>query len=226
MKKTLALLFSSLILLAVSTSCNDKDNQLPENIMFDFATFVESNSNGTACEVQQLNDSPVAYLFFPNAKNLSTQAYKPGTRVYIAYSMDDNKFYTSGTGTLYGIAPIYNGVIKEGTAASTNQWKTMSQNIQSMWRTGKWINISTQCTYIDYNQLPKKFELVADTETLNDDYPVVYLIYEPAESKDANTKSFDASINIESVWDLPNVKGIKLKYVSNMEGEEYTFEKY
>lgn len=214
-------LFLTFALGLIATSCNTKDDEPVSYLFNDIASFVSSNDNGIVVTLRQENDSPLVTLTFPNQK--INGEIKPGTRILIAYTTDSDRPYESGTGNLYGIGYVYNGELTSATRESTNSWQTMQQNLISLWRTGEWINIQTQCTYAQ--ERPKKYDLVVDEATLDDDYPEIHLIYEADESVGADTKLFYASFNIGQVWDRPDVKGIKLTAMGNSSTQTYTFEK-
>lgn len=211
MKKTLLALLPLIALIFGATSCNNNDEP-SQQIYYEVATLVSATSNQSVFEIPNNDDFSSTTLTFTNV-GLEPELYKPGTRWIIGYSLNEETSYGSATGTLYQLGSVYNGILTEGTAQSTSAWMTKAQNILSIWRSGKWLNFITQSTFVDYNQPPKTFSLVVDSETIEDEYPNVYLIYEPSESVDANTQNFYSSFNIESVWSLPNVKGINLIYV-------------
>lgn len=207
-----------------ATSCNsDKGYEPGQAVYYDIVTLVSTNDKGTVVSLQQDGDSPLVTLTFPEQR-IDTTLVPVKSRFLIAYTTSSGKPYESGTATLYGIGYVYNSVLTYGTKDSTHSWATMQQNILSFWRTGNWINIQAECTYT--SERPKTYDLVVDETTLDTDYPEVHLIYEPSQSGDGlNTKLFYSSFNIEDVWSLPNVKGLKVSVYGNNGMKTYTFSK-
>ena len=99
----------------------------------------------------------------------------------------------------------------------------MQQELLSIWQTGTWINLQTYCTY--YKEKPLKYDIVVDKTTLEDDYPMAYMIYEADNSVNADTKVFYSTFDISSVWNRENVKGLKIKILTGVGTQTYTFDK-
>lgn len=192
----------------MTTSCNDNNDESIV-IFYDIATLTESNSNGFVFTFRQINDSELVTLTSSQKINGDVTV---GNRYLIAYTTESGNPYESGPATFYtGLGYVYNGAISYGTAETTGSWATMQQNLQSMWRSGEWINIQTFATCGEND--PAKYELVVDSTTLSSDYPKAYLIYEPDKSAIASTRQFYASFNISEVWDLENVKGLSITFM-------------
>ena len=217
MKKTLFALLPLIALIFGTTSCNN-NNEPSGQLYFEIATLVRASADQTIFDIPNNDNITSTRLTFTNI-GIDTTLYKPGTRWIVGYTIDTEPSYGNITGTLYSLGYVYNGVLTEGTSQSTGAWKTQAQNVLSIWRSGKWLNFITQSTYVDYNSLPKTFSLVVDSETLDNAYPDVYLLYEASENIDATTSNFYSTFDIESVWDRPNVKGINLTYI-NFNGQQ------
>lgn len=205
-----------------ATSCNNSNNDdpLPPKLFYDIATLEFSNEEGSTFTLRQENDSPIITLTFPG-QTVNTEQVPLGTRVLIAYYPESGLAYTSGQAKLYAIGYVYNSEIEEGNAESTKQWQTMAQNMLGMWRTGNWINIQTQCTYV--NNTPMTYDLVVDETTLDEEYPQAYIIYIPTDAANALTRDFYATFDISSVWNRPNVKGLRIRVVENNGPRTYSF---
>ena len=215
-------LFATLSLIATSCNSNDPyDGGDWGNILTDIATFVSTSDNGSVFTVQEDGDSPAVTLTFIN--KLTNKDLIPGTRWLLAYIPESGVAYQSGPATLFGISYVLNGTLEEATAESTTNWRSMGQNVDAVWRTGKWLNINAQCDYV--TRSPKQYSLVVDETTLEDPYPVVHLLYEADTSAQSETKRLFSSFDISSVWDLPNVKGITLNIVGLSGNLLYKFDK-
>lgn len=215
MKKNLFRIFLSLFLIAAVTtvtSCNSSGNNDspidPNKVVYNIATLTSFNENVSVFTIDQDNDDANFTMTFSNVK-LNPEVFKVDTRYLIAYQPDNNQPGTSGTGYLAGVIYVYNSVITEGTAQSTNEWMTLRQDLTSVWRSGKWINIQTKCTYV--GDAPKVYNLVVDETTLENEYPDAYLIYDYDNTNpDLRTRDFYATFDISSVWTLPTVKGLRV----------------
>ncbi len=216
----LAIMFAGIF----ATSCNSKNSgpQIEDDTLFDIATLVATNDNGTTVTLRKDGDSPLATLTFANVK-IDTDKVAVGQRFWIAYRTATGIPYQSGPAQLIAYMAIYNSTIIEGTKESTQSWATMQQDVLSMWRTGNWINVQALCTYSA--DRPNKYDLVVDKTTLGNDYPEAYLLYEANTAPGANTQQFFASFNISSVWSLQNVKGLRITMFSSGGKRTLTFSK-
>ena len=220
-KSKLLYLMATLVIGVCLLSCNNDDTPA-QNLYYDVATLVSSQNNVTVCEVQQDGDSPVATYTFTNAQ-LNTNEWAPGCRLLIAYTLDNSKPYETGNGNLYGWGYVYTPTLTEGTSESTSSWSTEVQNLLQIWRTGKWINIISSCTYSDKH--PDVYKVVADAETLDSEYPVVRVIYESDKNAGAETQYLYTSVDIESLWERPNAKGIRFTILDITGAQSFVFEK-
>lgn len=222
MKKYLLLPLLTLCLCLFATSCNsESEPSKGEELFYDFATLKSYSEETVVFTIIPNNDDPEITLSFPTPAKLRKDDVEVGTRYLIAYITSSGQAYVSGTGILYGLRSIYNSVISEGPASSLNT--TFPQNLMSIWRSGNWINIQTEITYS--GAMPKKYELVVDEGTLDNDYPQAYVLYDANQSdNNAVTQLFYATFNISSVWDRPNVKGLKISVMAPT-AQTFTFDK-
>lgn len=220
MPALLAIMFIGLF----ATSCNSKSDgpDIDDKTLYDIATLVSSNDAGTTVTLRKDGDSPLVTLTFPNQK-IDTEKIAVGERFLIAYETATGTPYQSGTALLKAYMRIYNSKIIEGTKDSTHSWATMQQDVMSMWRTGSWINVQALCTYS--GERPNMYDLVVDKNTLGNEYPEAYLLYEANTSPSANTQVFYATFNISSVWSLSNVKGLRVTMYSSGGKRTMTFSK-
>lgn len=219
------IIFYSLMIVmsGLMVSCNSTGDEPPAgDVFYDIATLVSSSKEaGTVVTVQEGANTPLVTLTFPN--EINKELVPVGTRFLLAYVPLSGVAYQSGPITVYGIGYVYNSVVTEGNKETTNSWATMQQNIISLWRTGNWINIQAECTYVQ--EKPTMYKLVVDETTLDTEYPEVHLLYEADTSVNADTKLFYSTFNIESVWSLEHVKGIRVTAVGNTGTRTYNFMK-
>lgn len=221
----LSALTLTVMLAVIGTACNNNNGNEPsvDNFSADIATLVSMDDSGAVFTVIPEDDGTPFSLTFSGYK-LSPEMFTVGNRYLILYTPVTSPGGPGGASRLLGFLYVYNGTITEGTAESTSSWRTMQQDLVAMWRSGNWINIQANLTYVK-DGTPKKYELVVDETTLDNEYPEVHLIYEPDDSPLAETKTFYASFNIESIWERPNVKGIRITAIINQGPRTFTFTK-
>lgn len=229
--KVRSILLSFLTILSVltlTTSCNSNDPAGPGvgDLFFDIATLESATDNGSTFTLRKDGDSPLVTLTSTVPKSQINADYFPvGCRLLIGYLPESGEAYVSGPVTLYILSYVYNGVIQESTAEATTNWNTASQQVNSIWRTGNWLNFHVMCDYASINLKPNKYDLVVDETTLNDEYPKAYVIYEPDTRVNSVTQNFYASFNIAEVWNLPHVKGLQVQVLLHTGERLYTFKK-
>lgn len=226
LKKQLSAAVTALLIILFATgltSCSTKGDEPGEpDLFYDIATLVASNSSGSIFSVIPEDDRPAVKITFPG-QMVDTQTIPVGTRCLIIYVPDGGKAYVDDSGVLYALGYVYNGEITVSSAEETSLWKTERQNLISVWRSGNWINLQTECTY-DQNY-PTVYKLIVDATTLDNEIPHAYLIYEADDSSQADTKVLFSSFNIESVWNNENVKGLEVTILTNNGTENFTFKK-
>lgn len=209
-KKVFSLLTVCLLTGMLTTSCNNgNDDYIIVN--YDIATLDAVTSTGMVLSFRKINDSELVTL---TTNQVPQDKPTVGKRYLIMYTTESGNPYESGPATLYyGLGYVYNGEITTGTPVTDDgTWTTKGQDLKSMWRAGKWINIITNATIGEVD--PAKYELIVDESTLDNDIPEAYIVYEPDGSANATTREFYASFNISSVWDRPNVQGLRVNYMS------------
>lgn len=197
------------------TSCNsDSPGGLEEEPLYDFATLTGVNDNGSTLEViRQGDEQPCT---FTTPLKVDTTRIPVGDRLLITYVNSNGVSYVSGPINLYRYQQVLNGDIEIGTSTEWNSWRTNDVSIYYATRTGKYINVMANVYVLN---APKTFTIVADKETLNDEYPNVYLVFLSDTNLEGSMRSGYASWDISKVWDLPTCKGIKL-HMANIVGDK------
>ncbi len=203
-----------------AVSCNDdKSNDLPEGTLYDIVTLVSNNDNGTVFEFQKEGDSPMITL--TSTRRVDSEIFKTGDRMLIAY-LPLASSYASGPIELEATGQVINGDIIEGKASDWNSFRTYDQYLTFISRSGQYINVRSEL-YV--RSAPKTYSLVVDEATLDQEYPTAYIIFIPDNEMDATLHTGYASWDISKVWNLPTVKGLKIR-LSNTNGDnEFTFKK-
>lgn len=220
-KKLISGLVSAVLLLGVA-SCNSSDGGkgIIDNPLYDFATLTAVGDNGSTFEVIKSGDAQPVYLT-SNIK-VDTKIVPVGQRLLITYQPTDGISYQSGPIDLYRYQQVINGDVETGTAAQWEAWRTQDVSLYYFTRTGKYLNAMVNVFVLN---APKTFTLVADEATLDDEYPVLHMIFISDTSMDGSMRTGYASWNIAKVWDRPTCKGVKV-LVANIAGDKsYTFTK-
>ncbi len=202
------------------TSCNeDSGNTFPDETLYDIVTLVENNDSGSVFEFRKDGDSPVITL--TSTRKLSDEV-KVGERLMIAYIPLSGVSYVSGSIELVGYRSVYNGPIVIGKSSDWKAFRTYDQRLTWINRSGNYLNVSAEIYILSQ---PRTYELVLDETTLNDEYPVAYIVFEPDTNGDGTMHTGYASWDISSVWALGTCKGLKVR-LSNLDGKnEFVFEK-
>lgn len=218
----LAILFTITLGLGV-TSCNKDDNggmPIPDNICADFVTFVSTNDQGTVFTFRKSGDSDLITL--TAAVKVDTEQIKPGSRVIIQYvPSGGQEVYQSGPITLYGITRILNDGIEEEDMETIASWGHDPINVHTIARSGQYLDLWAEA---NCGSKPKRFVLVADKATLENEYPELYLIFVTDDDL-GRTRQIYASFDLSKVWDLETSLGAKLTYYTGSGTETMTLHK-
>lgn len=207
MRNLLTSCFAAFAICLMTTACNeDKPSYPVEETMFDIVTLTSVSDNGFTVTTQKIDDSPLVTLNITNTK-IDTSAVKLKERFLLGYVPESGVQYLSGPVTAVAYRPILNAKIIEGTKNEYNSWATEAQDIVSMWRTGNFINVSALAAY---SQIPAKYELVVDKETLENEVPQAYIIFNSDNVYESAPREYYASFDISSLWAKESVRGLRV----------------
>lgn len=219
----LSLILSIIMISVVFTGCNSDDGpgmQLPDNLCYDFVTFVSSNEKGSVFEFRKSGDSQLITL--TSTTRIDTEKIKPGTRMIIQYLPSGGQQpYQSGPINLYGIAQIINGKPVDKTLAEINAMHFEPMTVRTIERSGNYIDIWAQAFGAGGNI---SLDLYLDEATADSEYPEAYLIY-TFTNIDGTARQIYASFDISDVLALPTSKGIKITYTTPSGKETVRFDK-
>lgn len=224
-KKFTSRLFAALIICFLglfSSSCNSESNQqyVPDNICYDFVTFVSTSENGSVFTFRKSNDSNLITL--TAAVKIDTEKIKPGTRVIIQYVPSGGQApYESGPINLYGIALITNGDVEAKPLTEIESWQNERFKMQTITRSGNYIDVWFEAAL---SQKPKRFMIVADEATMDNEYPELYLVFETDRNM-GNIRQVYGSFDMSKVWEQPSCKGVTVHYNTYNGNETVKFEK-
>ena len=207
------------MLAVLLSSCDNPYPEADDTGYIDIVTFVSTTSNTATFEMQQRDDSPVITYV---ARDLSVDtAYCPsGTRLLLAYAPISGEAYKSGYIHVLGMQGVYNAKVKQ--AAIPQDWDANAMFLLDMWRSGKYINISSVITSVD---VPKRYELLVDHATIDDEYPQLYVVFDNDKINETE-RAYFASFDISSVLNKSTCKGVVVNLSdSNQSNNQITFEK-
>lgn len=205
-----------------SSSCNSSSDQpiIPDNVCFDFVTFVSSNDKGSVFTFRKSNDSDLITL--TAGIKVDTENLKPGTRVIIQYVPSGGQApYESGPITLFGIAQITTGDVEAKPLSEIESWQPEPVKVNTLSRSGEYIDVWIEAATA---QTPKLFTIVADEATLTNEYPDLYLVFE-TDRPFANMRQLYGSFDMSAIWNKTTCKGVNVHTDSNNGFGTVKFEK-
>lgn len=212
----------AIVFCLIFSSCNNDNNNpyIPGTACYDFVTFVETSETGSVFTFQKSNDSELITL--TSAERLNPEKVKPGSRIIIQYIPSGGQdVYQSGPITLYGIAQITNGKTDPMTMDEIRAWPSNRIKMHSISRSGNYIDVWLEA---NISNAPKRFVIVADQATVNDEYPQLYLIFESDNNVNIPRQVY-GSFDLNPVWELNSCKGVQVHYQDVTGDEVVKFEK-
>lgn len=213
-------LLTSVILSITLASCGEDgvDGQV-DMTCTDIVTF-EGNNGGTAVfSFQKVDDTPLITL--TAHRTINEDEIPAGKRLLIYYNPPENQAYKSGEITLLGAKAITQSTVATEWSKDFADWDRDRVYLYSAWRSGKYLNIHVRLTY---STEPRIFCIAADPQTLDNEWPDVYLIHKLATETDSHDRAYYASFDLTPVWERQGVKGIRLHVAnSNLDKHIFTF---
>ena len=217
MKKTITLLIA--IIALVLSSCNISYPEADDTGYMDIVTFVSTTSNSATFEMQQRDDSPVI-TYVARDLSVDTEYCPSGTRLLLAYTPISGEPYKSGYIHVLGMQGVYNAEVKQ--SAIPHDWDADGIFMLEMWRSGNYINVSSVITSVD---VPKRYDLLVDPATFDDEFPQLYVVFENAKTNETE-RAYFASFDIKSLLDKSTCRGVVVNLKDTYQGNnQITFEK-
>lgn len=188
-------------LTAALASCTNPEDDSPQ-VYTDIVSFVSQTSEGSSFTLRKAGDSPLVTL--TSTTRLRPEDFKTGTRIVLQYIPENGKQYESGPVRLYQAMNVQGSEVAQGTAESTDNWRSDGLRILSVDRTGEFVNVYAQGLY----SFKPEFTLYIDSSTLADEYPAVHLVYKDDNPLQSSTHIVYGSFDISEVWNLPGCKGV------------------
>lgn len=218
MNKLSLILFA--LLTIVTTACDGESVLNDSATLYDIATFDDNTDAGAQFSLQRQNDSPTITLL-ARGVTLDTANIKPGTRAFIGYIPASGKSDTSGDISLTAASAINNDVLRISSLDSIPAWDGDPIYLNSIWRTGKYLNIYCRVSQSDTK---RTFILLVDRATRGDSIPQLYLAHNLLGKPQSYTRRAYLSVDISSLWGEKTCKGVTVHINdSNLPQETYTF---
>lgn len=204
-----ALIVASLGLTACNSS-NVDDNQ----VYYSNVVTYEGGAGGLMTfSFQEMNDSqPITF----RAQGTMPGDVLIGQRVYVSFTTPATGLTDGMTVTLTQCVAIPNVKASLVDPIPSNWMDISAIYLQTMFRSGKWINMAALVPSNTESAITPKFMI--DPVTVNNDYPDAYLFFENlgtgASNGSVNSATLIATYDISEVWNLSTCLGINI-HVNN-----------
>lgn len=207
---------------ALFPACSDDGPYNDNAELADIVTYSGNTQSGAVFTFQRQDDSPEITLT-ASGKHVDENSFNAGSRVLISYYAANGEPYTSGAITLTGIAAINNDTLRSGDAEKLTGWDADAIYLNSIWRSGKYINIYFRA---DQSDEKRRFSLMLDETTRGDEIPQLYLVHDMLGQPDNFTRRAYASFDISRIWNDDSCKGVDIHINdSNLKKDKYSFTK-
>ena len=219
------ILLGTLLLATAATSCRDTDGPYAESaVLTDIAEILEPSGGAARFAVQATEDGEPAIIYV-NGLTVNASEFPVGDRALLSYHYPDptTPAYTSGRVEFDGLGTINNDKLRVDDLENHLDWNATPIYLMSIWRTGGYINISSRLTY---STKKRKFMLLVDKATVDDEVPELYLIHDILDAPDNFTRRNYASFDISALWSRESCHGVRIHIATtNMKQEIYSFNK-
>lgn len=213
-------LLPAMTLAVALAGCGDDAPYSDTATLYDIVTY-EGSAHGVArFAMRASNDSPLL-TFTATGVDVDPDIGE-GDRMLLGYIPASGRPYTSGEVSVVSTGAINNVPLKEDAIADI-RWDADPIYLNSIWRTGCYINVYCR---VSYSAKPRLLSIVADRETLGDPVPQLYLVHDLLGEPDSYTRRAYLSVDISGVWQLEGCRGVTVHVAdSNLPKMEYTFMK-
>lgn len=200
----------ALAVAAITSSCNTNDDPTPQPIIYTDIVTVEEIDDGKAVfTFREKGDSPLITL--TSTQTMNKELFKEKTRIAISYTPSSGQHYIDDAVTLRAAV----NVIGEGksvdvsTKDDTRDWLTSQINMYTISRSGEYIDI----VFVAYTSPDASVcRLVADEGTLDNEYPVLHLLFEPSNGANQDNYAIYMSYSLADIFSRPMCKGVKVYF--------------
>lgn len=200
-----------------TTSCNTSEPGTGTQIYIDIVTVQSRTETGSTFTCRKEADSPLVTYF--TSQVISGNFLKEGDRILIQYTADQGRYVSGNINVFAATTTAGAGAqVPEEDFLLLPNLKGSVVSMNSVWRTGTYLNaVFLARSASDY----KTCRMVADQTTLNDEYPVIRIIFEPETGADESNYAFYMSYSISQILSRPGVKGVRVYYNDPAQKQEY-----
>ena len=206
-----------------AVACSDSDGGPASDaaMLTDVVTLEDGGGDGreSVYSFQRYDDSPVITLTDPTTR---IDHKYDGSRLLLYYYPESGLPYVSGRVSVRSARLIDTSAITVAPL-SDYRWDADGVWLNSIWRTGRWINNRMR---LPYTETPFEFRLVADQATADDAEPQLYLVYDRHGAPDNFLREGYASVDISDIWNRPTCRGVRIHVNDlNLKRDIYVFNK-
>lgn len=212
-------LLSLIILTAIAfCSCSDEDYN-DRALLSEIVTATRNTPDGSEFQYRRYGDSPLITL---TADGISVKEEYIGKRMLLRYYNESEIETSPRKIEIAALSPINNDTARIADI-DTISWSATPIYLNSMWRSGEYINIHLRVMFSDS---PRLFNLTADSATIDTDTPQLYMCHDTFDAPDNYLFETYASYDISNIWNRPTCKGIDIHINdSNLHTDTYSFKK-
>lgn len=147
-----------LVTVVTFASCSDDEPYRYGDFMYEMVTYMGSEDGRAVFTYQSYNDSP---LFTLTASNMEAANANVGQRMLLNYVVDENLNNYKQIVTVKGMSKVNTDTIVVAKAHSHDTLNMSPLKIESVWRSGNYLNVRCQ---IQYTEEPRKMYLFTTGE--------------------------------------------------------------
>lgn len=205
--------------LAISaTSCSDEEYN-HRALLSEIVTATKNTPRGAEFELIRYDDSPAVTLTAPG---MAVKDELIGKRVLLRYYSPPGSGATAEEIEIAALSPI-NCDTARVAAIDTIAWNATPVYLNSIWRSGTYINLHLRVIYTETARL---FNLTVDSATINDAVPQLYMCHDTFGAPDNYMFETYGSYDISKIWNRSTCTGIDIHINdSNLNKDIYSFKK-
>lgn len=128
-----------------------------------------------------------------------------GEAMLLAYTADPS---ASGYISVNGARKINNMKLLQTEPEGLAGWDSEGVYLLSAWRAGERLNMRLRLTY---DSEPRRFAIIVDKTTLDDEYPVAYLYHRRGSGTPNFAREYYVSCTLSALFSHANVRGLRLR---------------
>ncbi|MCM1332922.1 MAG: hypothetical protein NC248_09975 [Bacteroides sp.] len=208
-----------LVLLAISAGSCSEEEYNHRALFSDIVTATQNTPQGAEFEFIRYDDSPAVTFTAPG---MAVKDELIGKRVLLRYYALPGNGSSTENIEIAALSPI-NCDTARVAAVDTIAWNATPVYLNSIWRSGKYINLHLRVIYTETARL---FNLTVDSATIDDAVPQLYMCHDTFGAPDNYMFETYASYDISKIWNRPTCTGIDIHINdSNLNKDIYSFKK-